>query len=146
MRTQDVDAYDIYNDYGNTAPQQEELLSDIPSPGTLASQNANNVAITGGTITGITDLAVADGGTGASDATNARANLVAAMSGNNADITKLLGLSGGLRFIGFTSSATDPSTTELTSDGDLAIHRNTASTNIFLAFRFSSTIFKVQLT
>lgn len=34
--------------------------------GTIASQNANAVNITGGTITGITDLAVADGGTGAS--------------------------------------------------------------------------------
>ena len=34
--------------------------------GTMASQNATAVAITGGTITGITDLAVADGGTGAS--------------------------------------------------------------------------------
>jgi hypothetical protein len=36
----------------------------------MASQNANNVAITGGSITGITDLAVADGGTGASSFTS----------------------------------------------------------------------------
>jgi hypothetical protein len=36
------------------------------SLGTMSTQNANAVAITGGTITGITDLAVADGGTGAS--------------------------------------------------------------------------------
>ena len=34
--------------------------------GTLGAQNANAVSITGGTISGITDLAVADGGTGAS--------------------------------------------------------------------------------
>jgi hypothetical protein len=36
------------------------------SLGTMSSQNANNVTITGGSITGITDLAVADGGTGRS--------------------------------------------------------------------------------
>ena len=34
--------------------------------GTIATQAANSVSITGGSITGITDLAVADGGTGAS--------------------------------------------------------------------------------
>jgi hypothetical protein len=45
------------------------------SLGTMSTQNANNVAITGGSITGITDLAVADGGTGASTAANARTNL-----------------------------------------------------------------------
>jgi hypothetical protein len=34
--------------------------------GTVATQNANNVSITGGSVTGITDIALADGGTGAS--------------------------------------------------------------------------------
>jgi hypothetical protein len=43
--------------------------------GTIATQNANAVAITGGSVTGITDLAIADGGTGASTAANARTNL-----------------------------------------------------------------------
>jgi hypothetical protein len=38
-------------------------------------QNQLNPTITGGTITGITDLAVADGGTGASTAAQARTNL-----------------------------------------------------------------------
>ena len=37
--------------------------------GTMSTQDANAVAITGGSITGITDLAVADGGTGASTLT-----------------------------------------------------------------------------
>lgn len=43
--------------------------------GTMATQNANAVTITGGAISGITDLPVADGGTGASTAANARTNL-----------------------------------------------------------------------
>ena len=37
--------------------------------GTMSTQNANNVSITGGTITGITDITVADGGTGRSTLT-----------------------------------------------------------------------------
>lgn len=38
--------------------------------GTIAAQDANNVAVTGGSITGITDLEVADGGTGRSTLTS----------------------------------------------------------------------------
>jgi hypothetical protein len=52
--------------------------------------------ITGGSITGITDLAVADGGTGASTAANARTNLSAASSGANSDITSITGLTTAL--------------------------------------------------
>ena len=43
--------------------------------GTIATQNANNVNISGGAVAGITDLAIADGGTGASTAATARTAL-----------------------------------------------------------------------
>jgi hypothetical protein len=49
--------------------------------GTMAAQNSTTVAITGGTITGITDLTVADGGTGASSIT---ANSVILGNGSSA--------------------------------------------------------------
>jgi hypothetical protein len=47
----------------------------------MSTQNANNVNITGGTITGITDLTVADGGTGSSTFT---ANSVVLGNGTSA--------------------------------------------------------------
>lgn len=59
----------------------------------LALLSADNVFLTSGTITGITDIAVADGGTGASDPTNARLNLGAAHSGTN--VIAGAGLTGG---------------------------------------------------
>lgn len=43
--------------------------------GTIATQAAASVSITGGSVTGITDLAIADGGTGASTASAALINL-----------------------------------------------------------------------
>ena len=59
----------------------------------LSLLGAANVAITSGTITGIVDLAIGDGGTGASDAANARLNLGAAASGRQ--IVAGSGLTGG---------------------------------------------------
>jgi hypothetical protein len=50
--------------------------------GTMSTQDSSNVSISGGSITGITDLAVADGGTGASSATDARVNLLPSYTGN----------------------------------------------------------------
>jgi hypothetical protein len=63
--------------------------------GSIATQASSNVTITGGSVTGITDLAVADGGTGASTAANARVNLLPSYTGN------------GGKVLAVTSGATD---------------------------------------
>jgi hypothetical protein len=49
----------------NTAYVKQEITA-LGTIGTMAAQAASAVAITGGTITGITDITVADGGTGRS--------------------------------------------------------------------------------
>lgn len=73
----DSDVVAVYRTPGPAKRTTASVLKTYAQTGlgTIATQNANAVAITGGSITGITDLAVADGGTGASTAPTARDGL-----------------------------------------------------------------------
>ena len=77
---------------GQVLPSDWNANHTLSGVGTMAEQDASNVTITGGSISGITDLAVADGGTGASTAANARINLLPSYTGN---ATKVLSVNSG---------------------------------------------------
>ncbi|MGR3219959.1 MAG: tail fiber domain-containing protein [Candidatus Anammoxibacter sp.] len=78
---------------GTTTPQEKLVVNGTVKATTFSGGlTSSSVSISGGSITGITDLAVADGGTGASTASAARTNLVAAASGANSDITSMTGV------------------------------------------------------
>ena len=123
--------------------------------GTIATQSAGAVAITGGTlsgltsiaattatltsatitagsITGITDITVADGGTGASDASTARTNLGVAIGTNvqayDAGLQSIAGLTTSANELIYTTAADTYTTTSLTSYGRSLIDDANAAT------------------
>jgi len=94
--------------------------------GTISTQNSNSVSITGGSITGITDLAVADGGTGSSSLT---ANNVLLGNGTSALQTVAPGTSGNV----LTSNGTTwTSAVPTGGGGGYTIETSTATSNVTL--------------
>lgn len=67
--------------------------------GTLATQNANNVNITGGSITGITPLGISFGGTNASTVENAIANLLPSYASNAAKVLAVNATADGVEWV-----------------------------------------------
>ena len=67
--------------------------------GLTATSDTTNPITTSGTFTLGGTLVVANGGTGATNATDARTNLVAAKSGANSDITSMSGITGGISLV-----------------------------------------------
>jgi hypothetical protein len=104
--------------------------------GTISTQDASSVSITGGSITGITDLAIADGGTGASTAAFARANLGLLIGTNvqayDAGLQSISGLTTAADRMIYTTASDTYAVTTLTSyartlldDADAATARTT---------------------
>lgn len=86
-------------EHGGTGATSASVARTNLGLGSMAIQNKNLVEITGGSISGITDLAIEDGGTGASNASSARTNLGLVIGADvqayHATLTGLAATTGG---------------------------------------------------
>ena len=92
---------------------------------------SSNVAITGGSITGITDLAVADGGTGASTAANALNNLLPSQTGNANKYLQTDGTNPSWDAVSL--STADITGTLGVANGGTGVTSSTGTTNVVLS-------------
>lgn len=106
----------------------------------------NSISITGGTITGITDLAVADGGTGASTASGARTNLdvystseVDALIPSGSIIPKLIAVINGTGTPAVTHQVGEQTISSITDNG-------TGNYTLNFGSNFADTEYYVQMT
>ena len=119
--------------------------------GTIATQAASAVAITGGTITGITDLAIADGGTGASTAAAARTNLGLAIGTDvqafDAGLNSIAALTTAADTMIYTTALNTYTTTPLTAFGrSLIDDANAAAGRTTLGLGTLSTLSSITTT
>lgn len=104
--------------------------------GSISTQAADNVNITGGSITGITDLAVADGGTGASTAAGARAALLPSFSGQAGKVLAVKGDESDVEFT--TASAGTVTSVDMTVPTGLSVSGNPVTSSGTLAVTYSA--------
>lgn len=80
---------------------------------------------------------------GAPSSTGARGSVILGYDGTSVSRVTVRNTILGLN--GYTSSAADPTTTDLATAGDYGIHKNTTSGTVYLAFNDGGTIKKVAL-
>ena len=121
---------------GSIATQSAEAVAITGGSLSAVSITSASTTITGGSITGITDLAVADGGTGASNAADARTNLGVTIGTNvqayDAGLQSIATLTTGANQTIYTTGADTYAVTGLTAagralldDADAAAQRTT---------------------
>lgn len=143
ITTTNISNWNTAYGWGNHASAGYALSSSL---GTIASQNASNVSITGGNISGITDLAIADGGTGASTASAARLNLLPSISANAGKVLAVNGSASDVEWITVTGGGGSVTSVALampsiftvsgspvTTSGTLTATLNSQAANTFLA-------------